>query len=92
MKRVGACVGFVAVFLIAGAAFPQSEVSERAFEEVMPGVFVRGGSSVVIDLGDQRCHPPCAERLECLPACRETACVASAGPRARCNECSWQCE
>lgn len=80
----------LAVALVTPGIAP-AQVIERAFEEIMPGVRVRGGSAVVMDVGPKGCDPPCSGDLSCRYDCRETPCEPSAGPLAKCNRCDWRC-
>jgi hypothetical protein len=91
MKRIALCASLFGLLLAGDAAFAESEVREHAVEEIMPGIFVRDRSGVTIDLGADRCSPPCVEGESCESVCFETACDPSDGPLARCNVCAWQC-
>jgi hypothetical protein len=92
MERAVASVCLVGLLFLAEAASAEPEVRQHAVEEIMPGIFVRDPSGVTIDLGQQRCDPPCAEGQSCESVCEATGCDPRDGPSARCNSCRWQCE
>jgi hypothetical protein len=91
MKAVAAFGCLVALLALSANAAAQSEVRERAFEEAIPGIFVRGGAAVVMDVEPDRCAPACGAGQTCEQVCDETPCDPSEGPVARCNSCTWQC-
>jgi hypothetical protein len=91
MVRVLVIAGLFAAPFAAAVVLAQPEVRERAVEEVMPGIFVRGGAAVVMDVEPQRCSPPCSGGRTCRQVCEETPCPPDQDPLARCSTCGWSC-
>lgn len=91
MTRSAITLGVFAALLAAGAALAQPEVRQRAVEEVMPGIFVRGGAAVVMDVEPERCNPPCSGGRSCRQVCEQTPCPPDQDPLARCSTCAWAC-
>ena len=81
----------VAAIVLTAASVTLGQVEERATEEIMPGIRVRGGTAVVMDVGPRGCDPPCSGEQACRYDCRETACEADAPPRSKCSRCDWRC-
>jgi hypothetical protein len=86
--RVGLLVGLC---LLAAPANADPRVEQRAFEEIPTGVFVRGGSSTVINV-DPRCSDGCPEHQLCRPVCEDRRCDDDAPPDRACIACRWRCQ
>jgi hypothetical protein len=91
-RAASAHAAALAVLLLGSpaGAQPKAEVHERAFDETDSGLFLRGGSSVWIEVAE-RCEPACRQDQECDMVCREAACEPGVDPLARCNQCRWTC-
>jgi hypothetical protein len=92
MTRVAVLALLAVLLRFGGAVAQESSVRERAFEEIDPGIFVRGGAAVVVDVEPERCTPQCGAGQVCGQVCEETACREGTSPLARCNDCAWRCE
>jgi hypothetical protein len=77
--------------VLTAASIALAQVEERATEEIMPGIRVRGGTAVVMDVGLRGCDPPCSAEQICRYACRETTCETGANPLSKCSRCDWRC-
>jgi hypothetical protein len=85
IRRLAVAVVFTA------ASIAAAQVEERATEEIMPGVRVRGGAAVVMDVGPKGCDPPCSPTQVCRYDCHETGCETGEKPQSKCSRCDWRC-
>jgi hypothetical protein len=80
----------VGLCLLAAPVSADPQVKQRAFEEIPTGVFVRGGSSTVINI-DPRCSEGCPEHQICQSVCEDRTCAEDAAPGTACIACRWRC-
>ncbi|MGH7789812.1 MAG: hypothetical protein ACRERC_23290 [Candidatus Binatia bacterium] len=84
------CYRIVALLLVlAGPAGAESQVEQRAFEEIPSGVFIRGGATTINV--DPRCPQGCPEYQTCQQVCEDQPCDDGAAPGSACSACTWRC-